>query len=378
MKKIFTLSALALATVSAQAEFTFVDAPRQMNVKQAQHVTIQKQTPAHFSHQQAKRAKAEATEGLEAFTGDWVMSEWVIDPNMEYDYIASNTGITITDNGDGTATIGNFLGQGDVIATYNAESGSLEIQPQLLWSHSTYGDIWIYPFFVNDNDEVDFDENDVISLSLDSEDRFFIDNDGIAMLLVSGAYAGYVIGDFYMYNEFDRVNGTMSYSDYDGVEHELGIAWDGSAEEGSVYVYGFVDMGCPTINIDAENGTVTMEDGQAMFYYPDYGFFSTLALVEQGGKLYTTEEGMTFGTYEAETNTINLELFGLGSESGSLYDLYRNATIVGPSSEPVVGIATIEQKAQSQTTIYDLQGRIADQLAKGQLYMQQGQKFIVK
>lgn len=378
MKKIFTLSALALAALSAQTEYTFVDAPRQMTINKYEQATFQKQAPTLFTQQQAKRAKAEDTAGVGTFVGDWVMSEWAIDVNMEYDYIASNAGVTIADNGDGTVTIANVLGYGEITATYNAETGSLEAAPQLLWTHETYGDIWLYPFYVNEEDEVQIEEEGTISFSLDSENRFFADNDGIVMILASGTYAGYVIGDFYMYNQFDRVNGTMTYNDYYGEEHQLGIAWDGSAEEGEVYVYGFVDMGCPTITIDAENGTASMVDGQAMFYYPNYGYFYTLGLIESEGKYYINEDGATLGTYNAETNTIQLNIFGLANETGTLYDLYSNATIVGADNTPIVSIAYIEEKTQNNATIYDLQGRIANEFAKGQLYMQQGQKFIVK
>lgn len=377
MKKIFTLSALALAALSAQAEYTFVDAPRQMTINKYEQAAIQKQAPAMFTQQQAKRAKAEDTARIDAFVGDWVMSEWVIDVNSEYDYIASNVDIAITDNGDGTATISNVFGYGDITATYNAETGSLEAPAQLLFTHASYGDINLMPFYVDDNDEVQIESEGTISFSLDSENRFYIDNDGICMVLTSGVYAGYILGDFYMYNQFDRVNGTMSHIDYYGDLHEYGIAWDGAAEEGTVYIYGFGMIGCPTINVDVEAGTATMEDGQAMFYYNGYGYFNTIGLINQGGSYYLNEDGMTKGTYEAETNTIKLNLFGLGTESGTLYDLYDQATIVGPTTEPIVGIATVENK-KNDTTTYDLQGRVANELVKGQLYMQQNQKFVVK
>jgi len=376
MKKIFTLSALALAALSAQAELTFVDAPRQLSIKSVENATLQKQAPAKFTAAQPKRANAEAATGKDTFVGNWVMSEWVIDPSMNYDYISSDTDITITENEDGSFTIANVFGYGDISATYNEETGSLESPAQCLFTHSTYGQIYLYPFSVDDEDNVVVETEGTISFSLDNENRFYIDNDGIVMKLVEGTYAGYVYGDFYMYNQFDRVNGTMSHNDYYGDPHEYGIAWDGAAEEGTVYIYGFAGMGCPTITVDAENGTVSMEDGQQMFYYNNYGYFSTLSLIYEDGSYYMNEDGYTAGTYDAETNTIALNLFGLGTTSGTLYDLYQNATIVGPSLDPVVGIANIQQNNAEAT--YDLQGRIVEQLNNGQLYIKQGKKFVVK
>lgn len=374
MKKIFTLAVCALAAMTATAQFNFMsDAMRQEFPTKAEAIKAP-QGMTNRTHKLTVKAADEAA----GFEGNFVHSVWVYDE--DYDYIESSCGVTFTKEDDGTYTISNFLGRGgNIKATLDAESGQLVAEPgQLLYTHSSYGDIVIYSVFIDDDYNLQVDTESKLYFSIDG-DRIMIDNDGIVMVLKEGQYAGYILGTYMLYVQFDRANGTMTYTNGNNEEKSYDIAWDGDAvNNGYVYIYGFANLSCVTIMTDAETGLAYMENGQDVLYYnQQYGMFSTVALATENGKYYLADS--TAGSFDVENNIINLELFGFGNSAGNLFDLLSNTVITGPSLDPVVGIddVAIENK-QDAAPIFDLMGRQAVATRKGQLFIREGRKFIVR
>lgn len=374
MKQFFTLAAAVLVAFSANAEISMVRNNSVSAPVKVENHKVQKQTPAFFAKsKKAKAANIEAS-AFNTFLGDYVHSQWCLDPNSYEDWIGSNTGCQIVDNGDGTVTVKNILGFGDIQATYNAEDETLSAAPGQYLFESVYGGIGLFPFTINEDDEVDYSEEDPIVFYIDDENRLMIENDGILLVIIDGDYAGYSVNDLYMFNQFDRVNATMSFLDYYEEEYTLGVAVDGDAEQGYVNVYGFGDVSCIAIEIDGTTASVPAE--QSIYYYDGYGMFYIYPITERNGSFSGIQEGPVAGTYDAQTKTISLvSCCGYAPESDGIYDVYYNPVIT-MNEEDVVAIEQI--KNHSAAICYDLQGRIIEQPAKGQLCIQGNNKMIQK
>lgn len=121
-----------------------------------------------------------------------------------------------------------------------------------------------------------------------------------------------------------------------------------------------------------------MENDQDVLYYNStYGMFSNVGLINEDGKYYLADS--TAGTYDKELNTIKLDMFGFANSNYDLLGIYSNTVITGPAPEPIVGIdaVAIENKQQN-APVYDLMGRQIENTAKGQLYIKEGRKFILR
>ena len=380
MKKIFTLAVAALAAMSANAQDynTFVnnDARQEFPTKM-EAIQAPKTLPNGL-----RKAKAVVKDETATYEGTYVHSVWVYDEN--YDYIESSCDVVFTKQDDGTYAIQNFVGRGtgDYKATLDAETGQLVAQPgQLLFTHQSYGDVSIYACYINDDYEIEVDLEREIRFSIDG-DRIMIDNDGIVMVITSGQYTGYILNTYMLFNQFDRVNATMTCTNNKGENLSYNVAWDGdAANDGEVDIYGFRNYTCVTIVTDAETGLAYMPNGQdALYYDSQYGMFSTVGLVNENGTYYLADS--TAGTFDVENNVIKLGLWGFGNTTGTLIGgVIDNTEITGPALIPVVGIdaVAVENKCEAVAApAYDLMGRQTEATRRGQLYIREGRKFIVR
>lgn len=369
MKQFFTLAVATMVALSAQAaDRTFANNHVNNLVDISKGISL-KAAPMQL-HKAKKQAKAEDG-ALECFLGDFVHSQWCLDPESYEDWIGSNCGISIKDNGDGTVTIENILGYGNIQATYDADEEALVAAPGQFLFESTYGNVGLYPFTIDDLGNVDFPEDDIL-FYLDDENRFEILNDGIALILLDGEYEGVMLNTFYMFNQFDRVNATMTYLDYYKKEVSIGVAIDGTPDDGYVDVYGFGDISCVALEIDGED--VYVPKGQGVFYYSIYGMFYVYPLDEEG----TVVDGEVTGTYNAETQSIALADFSVSElENSKVYDKYYNPVITWLKADEPVAIEQLNVQ-QPSTRIYDLQGRQVNTLVKGQTYVKGDGKMMVK
>lgn len=364
MKQFFTLAVAAMTAISVNAaQHTFVQTP----------VDISKGINLSACHSQlrkaSKHAKAEDS-SLQYFLGDFVHSQWCLDPQTYEDWIGSNCGVSILDNNDGTLTVKNVLGYGNVLATYDADEEALVIASGQQLFESRYGNVGLFAFTINDDDEAEITDEDIVCY-LDDENRFEILNDGIIMVLTDGAYAGYSINALYMFNQFDRVNATMTYLDYDMDEISVGVAIDGTPDDGYIDVYGFGDVSCVALEIDGQN--VNIPEGQSVFYHSDYGMFYIYPINEDCQII----DGEVTGTYDAESQSIALNDFTIKEiESNTLYDYYFSISITWLEQEDVVGIEQLA--AQRSTRAFDLQGRPVSIPAHGRILVNEGQKMVVK
>lgn len=371
MKQIFTLAAAAMVAMSANAaEHTFVQNQVKAPVDISKGIHV-KAAPKLQKIQ--KHSKAEDT-SFNSFLGDFVHSQWCLDPDSYDDWIGSVTGVQINDNGDGTVTIQNILGYGDIQATYDADEEALVAASGQFLFESVYGNVCLSSFTIGADDEVEFTGEDLL-FYLDDENRFEILNDGIAMVLSDGAYAGYMLNALYMFNQFDRVNATMTYQDFDKEDITIGVAIDGMPEDGYINVYGFGDVSCVALAIDGDY--VTIPEGQSVFFHSSYGMFYVYPILEQGGDFAGIAEGEVSGTYDAEAQTISLgSLCAYEENTKAVYDVYYAPVISWMQQEDPVGIEQIN--AIRSTQIYDLQGRLINKLSQGQTYIKDGVKMIKK
>jgi hypothetical protein len=373
MKKIFTLTFAVLASISANAQFNFMTGAARVEFPQKLEAVKAPQNNQFQKHS----AKAIVKEEAGSFEGNFIHSDWVYD--SEYDYLESYCDVTITKEEDGTYSIANFLGRGTIKATLNAETNQLEAEPnQVLYTSSNYGDIIVVPVAIDDDYNLVADPTSKLIFSIDG-DRITIDNDGIIIVIKEGEYAGYYLDAYHLYNQIDRVNGTQTGTNSKGEEITFGIAWDGDPiNNGYVNIYGFCDYSVVKIVTDAETGLAYMENDQDVLYYNStYGMFSTVGLINEDGKYYLADS--TAGTYDKELNAIKLDMFGFANSNYDLLGIYSNTVITGPAPEPIVGIdaVAIENKQQN-APVYDLMGRQIENTAKGQLYIKEGRKFILR
>ena len=372
MKHLFTLAIASLAIASAHAEHTFVQ--KALTPIKCETVKLNAQQLDALTQKAPKAAKADDA-SFEAFLGDFVHSQWCLDPDSYDDWIGSNCDLHVLDNGDGTVTIKNILGYGDIQAIYDADEEALIAPGNQFLFESTYGNVGLCAFSLNSDDEVEFTDDDLL-FYLDDENRFEILNDGIAMVLTDGDYAGYMLNSLYMFNQFDRVNATMTYFDFYDDEVSLGVAIDGKPEEGVVNVYGFGDVSCVTIEIQGDLASIPA--GQSVFYYNGYGMFYIYSTaLDFYGNFAGVNEGDAVGGYDAAAQQICFRsVCAYAPESDGIYDVFNEATITWNQQDSPVAISTI--KAENHASAYDLQGRTTSKLNAGQIYFKEGQKFLVK
>lgn len=364
MKQFFTLAVAAMTAMTVHAaQHTFVQTP----VDLSQGINVPACRPQ--LRKAPRHAKAEDS-SLQSFLGDFVHSQWCLDPQTYEDWIGSNTGVRILDNGDGTVTVRNILGYGDVLATYDADEEALVIASGQHLFESRYGNVGLYAFTINDDDEAVASNEDILCY-LDDENRFEILNDGIVMILTDGAYAGYTVNAMYMFNQFDRVNATMTYLDYDMDEISVGVAIDGTPDEGYIDVYGFGDVSCVALEIEGQN--VSIPEGQSVFYHSDYGMFYVYPVNED----LQVIDGEVTGTYDAESQSIALHDFTVKElQTNTLYNYFYSASITWLEQEDIVGIEQLA--SQRSTRAFDLQGRPVSVPAHGRILVSEGQKMMVK
>lgn len=372
MKQFFTLVAAAMIAFSANAENQSIKNNITLTapVKVSNSFKVQREKSPAKLHKARRMAKAENS-SFETFLGDYVHSQWAIDPDTFDDWIASNCDVHVIDNGDGTVTIKNILGYGNIIATYNADEETLEAAPAQFLFESRYGNISLFPIAIDDSDEVIIQSESNIVFSIDSENRFMIDNDGIAMVITDGQYAGEMINYYYFFNQFDRTNATMTYLDYYNNDCSVEISIDGKPEDGVIDIYGFGDVSCPTVYV--EGSEVTVPYGQSMFYYSSYGLFYLF------GFQYQTliEEDIT-GTYDEATKTISLNPICIVEPNNMvMVDAYTDINITWYETEDPVAIQQVKDNANISLN-YDLQGRIINDIRQGQTYINNGKKYIAK
>lgn len=363
MKQIFTLAAAALMAMSASAENTLAKETLSLvKINDSFKVSVQN-SPSLLK---AKKAKAEAST-LDCFLGDFVHSQWCLDPDSYDDWIGSNCDVHILDNGDGTVTIKNILGWGDIQAAYDADEEALVAPGNQFLFESSYGNVGLCAFTINADDEVEFTDDDLL-FYLDDENRFEILNDGIAMVLTDGNYAGYMLNSLYMFNQFDRVNATMSWTDYYGDLCEYGVAIDGTAEDGYVDVYGFGNVSCVAVVIDGEEASIP--EGQSVFFHSNYGMFYVYPF-DPATSLVS--EGDVMGSYNDATKTIVLDpLIAFEPNTGTVYDTFENATIQWNGADTPTAISDL--KAETSSRAFDLQGRPVSTVEQG-LYIVNGKLY---
>ena len=371
MKHFFTLAIATMAIISAHAENTFVQAQKELTPIKVENVKLDARQFNMLSQKAPKAVKAEAST-LDCFLGDFVHSQWCIDPDTYDDWIGSSTDMHVVDNGDGTVTLKNVLGYGNIQATYNEEDETLVAPSMQQLFESSYGNVALCAIGLNADDEVEFQEDTDIVFYVDDENRFLIENDGVAMILMDGPYAGYMLNSFYFFNQFDRVNATMSWVDYYDDLCEVGVAIDGTAEDGYVDVYGFGDVSCVAIVIDGEEASIP--EGQSVFFHSSYGMFYVQPF---NPATFEVGEGDVMGTYNDGTKAIELDPFiVIEASSNTVYDIYDNATIKWNVEDTPTAISTL--KAEQGGRAFNLQGRVASSFEQGQVYVKEGKKFFIK
>ncbi|WP_407404183.1 hypothetical protein [Sodaliphilus sp.] len=190
-----------------------------------------------------------------------------------------------------------------VTATY--ANGQLTIPAgQQVYNHSTYGPACL--FAMDDQDLYD------LVLTVGEDGSLTLDPSlEVAMLLVSGNYAGYALGDTYSNYSFQPVNGTCTFDALNpsgtpkdpatetyNTSVKLVKDADGNVTGGAVY--GFDDMTWLPFTADAQ-GNVQFSNDKVYYYSSSYALAFATDLDDEGH--FYTNVGPT-GVIDAEEGTL--------------------------------------------------------------------------
>ncbi len=152
-------------------------------------------------------------------------------------------------NDDGTAELHNLWGLTDTLqATIDTEAGTVSITPALVYTHSTYGELWAVPF-----------NSSTHTYSTTSPITGTIAQDGTITLapwgifVVSGDYRGGTFG-YYSKSELKLTNATMSDVIYDGSD----VTVTDSVTTYAVYLDQTLDNQVEIVNFTNNGATVKM------------------------------------------------------------------------------------------------------------------------
>lgn len=198
------------------------------------------------------------------------------------------TGIVLIEStGSGLTVTGAFfsLPTATVQATYN--NGVLTIPAgQHIYNHQTYGPASLY---ATDGTNL-YD----LVLTIQEDGSFTLDPSlQVEVILTSGQYAGYNLGDSFGTYEYQPVNGTIAFDAYDNIttpaeeDHEeypssVKLQHDGEGNVTGGVVYGFDDMTWLPFTVGADNQVQFSTD--KVFYYSDsYELAFAVDMDDEGG-----------------------------------------------------------------------------------------------
>ncbi len=299
------------------------------------------------------------------FIGQYIENDFVNAKVQENSY-KQDVAVDIVKNEDGTYTLKKFGGYGDATATYNEETGALDLTPgQSVYTHPTYGETVLTKMIIEDG-KLKISTGG-ISLVMDEDDMLSVTEAGWILTIKEGEYAGYTLGNPKLNGCFRKVNGTMKAYE---VQAKADVSYPVAAfeDEEGIHVAGFCGLTMVTV---AEG---KMADGQDVLYYNDsYGMFRTRGVVVDGSDIKTTDNG-TDVTMDAD-GALHFSSFALSNAKNQVYKLYLNTVIEVEAG--TLGISEVAVTPHNDK-IYNLQGMEVPNSSRPGIYIHHGHKYIVK
>lgn len=261
--------------------------------------------------------------------------------------------VVIASSESGYTVKGAHLGLPDATVNATFADGKLTIPAgQQVYKHSTYGPASLFAIDEEDNlNDLVFTLQEDGSLTLDPTHE-------VAMLLTTGTYAGYALGDTYDNYAYMPANGTITFDAYSNTTtpkdpatetytSSVQLNLDGEGNVTSGVVYGFDDMTWLPFTVEADN-KVQFSNDKVYYYSSSYGLAFATDLNDEG-KFYTNV-GPT-GTINPTAGTITMPQwsFMLPNAAGTTYyllnSLKKNCVITFPALTPTA-INAVNAKAE--------------------------------
>ncbi|MBR1883044.1 MAG: hypothetical protein IJ808_08575 [Muribaculaceae bacterium] len=251
----------------------------------------------------------------------------------EIDYDANNARtarciVNVLNPDDGTMSIVNLWNMGDTISgTYDAATGTISIKPQVVYHHSTYGDIWLCS--VNfDSHTYDYQSSAVIAGQVGEDGSLSITNWGL--FVVEGQYKNASFTSNRL-TEFKPTNATAEAV----IVKSIATATDAEVDSTTtydVYIDQTVDNEVNIMNFANNGATVTVmleADGTANI--PQQTLFTNLFYGEFVCAPATIESRVTFGKgyipATANTTSLSVGIWGIYSSAASVIAQLRRNTV---------------------------------------------------
>lgn len=350
---------MALVTMVANAQLTMV------NIEETPLLpTDLSQFPVYSRMLYKVPAKVTPATG-DDFIGQYIEDDFVNAKVQENSY-NQDVAVDIVKNEDGTYTLKKFGGYGDATATYNEETGALDLTPgQSVYTHPTYGETVLTKMIIEDG-KLKISTGG-ISLVMDEDGILSVVEAGWILTIKEGEYAGFTLGNPKLNGCFRKVNGTMkAYEMF--VKADVTYPVAAYEDEAGIHIAGF----CGMTTVTVADGK--MADGQDVIYYNDtQGMFRTRCVVVDGSNIETTDNG-TNVTMDAD-GALYFSSFALSNNKGVAYWLYLNTVVELEAG--TLGISEVAVAPHSDK-IYNLQGMEVPNSSRPGIYIHHGHRYIVK
>lgn len=332
MKKILLLSAVVFASTAIAGDLNLGVKEFQMGKKA-------------YAMEYKSVAATPSKGSSETLAGTYVGAAITEDP------VNSCGSVVIESAGGNAYTVkGAHLGLPNAAVEATFADGKLTIPAgQQVYNHSTYGPASLFGIDAANN-LVD------VVLTLNEDGSLVADSTlSVAMLLTTGTYAGYALGDTYFHYSFMKANGTISYEGFSsgesvGVEtYNTCVTVDMDAEgnvSGGV-VYGFDDMTWLPFTV-TEGNKVQFSADKVYYYSSSYGLASAVDL-DEDNRFYPAV-GPT-GTIDIEAGQISMPhwTFILPSGDGTKYYFLNNEKKNAVITFPAISVVSIDSVKDNAT-----------------------------
>lgn len=230
------------------------------------------------------------------FTGNWIQLNTSV-----FDGSVNSPSITITKSGD-NYTVANLYLQGSTVnATYNSTSGTLEIAPQVIYTHATYGECALHSYTVQ-NGKVYMNATAPITMSITSDGTLQMTPWGL--FVESGAYKGSAF-DAFATSRAGHPNGTFISTPFSADSEGINApVWISQTSDGTLTVANMLGNSRP-LDITLGVGETAYMASQWVMNASLYGDFYLFAANASTGKIdknnyitvTSTETGFNVGPW---------------------------------------------------------------------------------
>lgn len=214
----------------------------------------------------------------------------LIQANYDDDLLFYSSGtITVTKVGDDSLAIyslGNFVADSPIMAKVDWSAGTLEIEPQLMYVSSTYGNCNIVPV---DLDASTYDETGKVTGVIDETS---ITISPWACLILSGTYEGYVLNTYYGKTVIKESNAKMTGKELDSDSLQVDYSYNILVEQVSpnlLKIYNLAGVSsCISVGIRGDK-TLSIAP-QKIYRSSTYGTYYCYAADFELGYYYTKKK----------------------------------------------------------------------------------------